>query len=88
MYWFIYDLMEPYCEVTNSIFASSVVVLSLIYQFLDFRLKSPRTAIKSELDSSRVSRVSSKLSVNFSKSSLVLTRISINRNKFPYFITN
>ena len=42
---------KPYCEVENSISAPSVVVLSLIYQFLDFILKSPR--------------VSSKLSVNF-----------------------
>ena len=62
---------SPNCEVRNSIFAPSQVVLSLIYQLLDFILKSPSTTVKSELDSARVSRVSSKLSVNFSKSSLV-----------------
>ena len=39
------------CEVTISIFASSVVVLSLIYQFLDFILKSSGTSVKYELDS-------------------------------------
>ena len=57
---------SPYCEVTNSIFASSVVVLSLIYQILNFS-----TTIKCELESARVSRVSSKLAVNFLKPSLV-----------------
>ena len=62
---------SPYCKVTNSIFAPSVVVLSLIYQFFDFIFKSPSATIKSELDSVRLFRVSSKLSVNFSKSSLV-----------------
>ena len=61
---------SPYCEVTKSIFAPSVVDLSLIYQLLDFILKSPSTKIKCELDSASVSKVSQKLSVNFSKSSL------------------
>ena len=70
MCWFIYALMEPYYEVTNSIFAPSVHVLSLIYQFLDLTLKSPSTTIKCELDSARVSRVSLKSSINSSKSSL------------------
>ena len=79
---------SPYCEVANSIFLPFVVVLSFTYQFLDFILKSPSTAIKCELDSARVSRVSSKLSVVFSKPSLAfkaITRILIKRNKFKYF---
>ena len=63
--------MNPYCEVTNSIYAASVVVLSLIYQFLDFILKTFSATIKCELDLARVSIVSSKPSVNFSKPSLV-----------------
>ena len=58
------------CSVTNSIFAPSVVVLSLIYQFLDFIFESPSTTIKCELDSVRVSKVSLKLSLNYSKASL------------------
>ena len=62
---------SQYCEVTNSIFATFVVVLSLIYQFLDFISKSLSTAINCELDSARISKVSPKLSVNFSKPSLV-----------------
>ena len=40
-----------YCKMKNSIFAPSVVVLSLIYQFLDFILKSSGTSVKYELDS-------------------------------------
>ena len=62
--------LNPYCEGANQIF-EPVVVLSLIYQFLDLILKSPSTIIKCELDSARVSRISSKLSENFSKPSLV-----------------
>ena len=53
------------------IFAPSVVVLLLIYEFLYFIFKYPSTTIKSELDSARLSRVTSKLSVNFSNLSLV-----------------
>ena len=63
--------MNPYCEVTNSIYAACVVVLSLIYRFFDFILKTLSATIKCELDSARVSIVSSKSSVNFSKPSLV-----------------
>ena len=70
MYWFVYICWSPYWEVTNTILAPSVVVL-LIYQFLDFTLKSPSTTIKYELDSAGVSKVYSKLSVKFSKPSLV-----------------
>ena len=55
MCWFI-----PNREATSSIYAPSEVVLSL----LDFILKSPSTTIKSELDSVRVSRVSSEVSVS------------------------
>ena len=65
MCWFIYDLIEPKCEVTNSIFAPSAFVLSFMYQFLDFIFKPPSTTTKSELDSARVARVTSKLSVNY-----------------------
>ena len=36
-----------------------------MYQFLDFIFKPPSTTTKSELDSARVARVSSKLSVNY-----------------------
>ena len=62
---------SPNSEVKNSIFAPSVVVLALMYQSLDFIFKSPSTTTKSELDSARVSRVTSKLSINFSKLPLV-----------------
>ena len=62
---FIYDLMEPKLWGNKPSFAPSVVVLSLMHEFLDFIFKSPGTTTKSELDSARVSRVSSKLSANF-----------------------
>ena len=61
---------SPYCEITNSIFAPSVVVLSLIYQFLDLLLNSPSTTIKCELDLTKASDVNSKLSETFSKPSI------------------
>ena len=55
----------------NSLFAPSVVVLSLTCKVLDFIFASPSTTIKCELDSARVSKVRSNLSVSFSKPSLV-----------------
>ena len=71
MCWFIMIWWSSKREETNSIFAPSVVFLPLMYRFLDFIFTSPSTTTKSELDSARLSRVSSKLIVNFSKSSHV-----------------
>ena len=62
---------SSYFEVADSIFASSVVVSSIIYKVLDFMLKSQSTTIKCQLDLARVSKVSPNLSINFSKRPLV-----------------
>ena len=48
MSWFIYDRMEPMLPISLH-----VVVLSLIYQFLDFIFKSPSTTVKFELESTK-----------------------------------
>ena len=70
---------SPYCEITNSIFAPSVVVLSLIYQFLDLLLNSRSTTIKCELV---------EIIWNVFKAINFLTWASMKRNKFTYFRAN
>ena len=57
--------------VANSIFESSVVVLSFTDKVVEFMLKSQSTTIKCQLHLPRVSKVSSNLSVNFSKQPFV-----------------
>ena len=55
-------------EVMASILEPSMIVLSPVYQLLDFALKSPLTATKKRLVAATASRVSSKLSQKFWKS--------------------
>ena len=45
-----------FCEVTVSIFLSSLLVISLFYQLLDLALNSPRATIKKWLFWARVSK--------------------------------
>ena len=52
-----------------SILEPSEVVVSPVYQLLDFALKSPMATIKKGLVAATASRVSSKLLQKFSKSS-------------------
>ena len=74
---------NPYCEVTNSIFEPSVVVLSLIYQSLDFILKG---LLVLQLNVSWIQleclKSSLKLSVNFFKAITCLAQRSIKRRLF------
>ena len=53
-----------------SIFEPSEVVVSPVYQSLDFALKSPMSTIEKGLVAETASRVRSKLLQKFSKSSL------------------
>ena len=52
-----------------SLLKPSEVVVSPVYQLLDFALKSPVATIKKELVAETVSRINSKLLQKFSKSS-------------------
>ena len=79
-------LWNPNFEVTNSIFAPSVVALSSIYLFLHFILKSPNTMISCELHSFRVYRV--EIICKFFRAITYLTRRSIKKNKFAYCRVN
>ena len=62
------------------------VVVSPIYQLLDFPLKSPLAAIKKGLVVERASRVSLNLSQKFAKSSSVWFSKPVQRNKVENFI--
>ena len=66
--WFIICL-SPYWEVRFAILEPSVVVLSFLYHWLNFVLKSPSAITKNGFVSKILSRISSKLFVNVSNSS-------------------
>ena len=61
---------SPNWEVVGSVLEPSKAVVSLVYQLLDFALESPMATIEKGLVVEIVSRVSSKLLQQFSKSSL------------------
>ena len=66
--WFIIFL-SPYWEVKFAILEPSVVILSFLYHWLNFALKSSSEITKNGFVSKILSRISSKLFVNTSNSS-------------------
>ena len=63
-------ICNPNCEVKVSILAPPHDVLSCLYQFSDFTLKSPKTTIRNGLWLAISSRVNSRLSANWSNISV------------------
>ena len=61
--------LSPYWEVRFTILEPSVVILSFLYYWLNFVLKSPSAITKNGFVSKILSRISSKLFVNVSNSS-------------------
>ena len=59
----------PNCNVIASILEPSHIVVSCLYQLDDLALKSPRMTIKYGFLFVTLSKLSSKLSANFSKTS-------------------
>ena len=55
---------NPNCVTKASILASFYCLLSCFYQFSDFTLKSPKTAVRNRLWLATSSRVNSRLSGN------------------------
>ena len=64
----VYNL-SLYREVRFAILEPSVIVLSFLYHWLNFALKSPSAITKNGFVSKILSRISSKLFVNVSNSS-------------------
>ena len=55
---------HAYCEVKASILATSYDVMSCLYQFSGFTLKSPKTTIRNGSWLANSTRVNSRLSAN------------------------